>query len=67
MTSTFRPAAGGSYFRKTEDDEPVLVERTGAPSLDVQPIVIGVDLASPDEVGGVTIETTAPKGKRRGK
>ena len=29
MAAPFRPAAGGSYFRKSENDKPVLVERTG--------------------------------------
>lgn len=64
MTAPFRPNAGGAYFRKTADDEPVLVERTDATPAELAPIAIGYDPGRADEATETVPETPAPQRKK---
>lgn len=65
MAAPFRPAAGGSYFRKSENDKPVLVERTDAKPADLAPMPTPEDSPAADVPGDP--ETEAPKGRRKGR
>lgn len=72
MAPLFRPAGGGAYFRKSESDEPVLVERTGDANADgwtgiMMPAVAAADEAPVAGLGEPETENEAPKGRRKGR
>lgn len=67
MATPFKPSAGGAYFRRTGDDEPVLVERTDATPAELAPIVIGYDPGRADEATETVPETPAPQGRKKGR
>lgn len=72
MAAPFRPAAGGSYFRKTEDDAPVLIERTGDENSDgwtgiMMPAETASDETPVAALVELETENEAPKGRRKGR
>ncbi|MBE0695075.1 MAG: hypothetical protein IH590_18510 [Aquamicrobium sp.] len=74
MASPSRPAAGGSYVRRSRDDEPVLVSRTVTDPAELPaPIFVGIDLGREEpatdapDAGEDTPDKPARQGKRRGR
>lgn len=70
MAPPFRPAAGGAYFCKSEDDEPVLIERTRDANADGWTgIAMPAEAAAGEAPVAVIVEpeTDAPRGRRKGR